>query len=139
MDRQREILRQSAQMDAAKFGIVNVCGEYVVAPEIMSALGTGNYKLNYEFTVNWDNYVNNLKEWCTKRVLWLSDHLAPGVDIVTFHGGTVKTDGSDVSGDTGMPFVDVKSGDWFCPYVKYVYDNGLFPALRRLPSSPTQR
>ena len=97
VDRQREILRQSAQMDAAKFGIVNVCGEYVVSPEIMSALGTGNYKLNYEFTVNWDNYVNNLKEWCTKRVLWLSDHLAPGVDIVTFHGGTVKTDGSDVS------------------------------------------
>ena len=28
--------------------------------------------------------------------------------------------------DTGMPFTDVKSGDWFCPYVKYVYDNGLF-------------
>ena len=136
VDRQREILRQSAQMDAAKFGIVNVCGEYVVAPEIMSALGTGNYKLNYEFTVNWDNYVNNLKEWCTKRVLWLSDHLAPGVDIVTFHGGTVKTDGSDVSGDTGMPFVDVKSGDWFCPYVKYVYDNGLFAGTSETTFEP---
>ncbi len=136
VDRQREILRQSAQMDAAKFGIVNVCGEYVVSPEIMSALGTGNYKLNYEFTVNWDNYVNNLKEWCTKRVLWLSDHLAPGVDIVTFHGGTVKTDGSDVSGDTGMPFVDVKSGDWFCPYVKYVYDNGLFAGTSETTFEP---
>ena len=136
VDRQREILRQSAQMDAAKFGIVNVCGEYVVAPEIMSALGTGNYKLNYEFTVNWDNYVNNLKEWCTKRVLWLSDHLAPGVDIVTFHGGTVKTDGSDVSGDTGMPFTDVKSGDWFCPYVKYVYDNGLFAGTSETTFEP---
>ncbi len=136
VDRQREILRQSAQMDAAKFGIVNVCGEYVVSPEIMSALGTGNYKLNYEFTVNWDNYVNNLKEWCTKRVLWLSDHLAPGVDIVTFHGGTVKTDGSDVSGDTGMPFTDVKSGDWFCPYVKYVYDNGLFAGTSETTFEP---
>ena len=136
VDRQREILRQSAQMDAAKFGIVNVCGEYVVSPEIMSALGTGNYKLNYEFTVNWDNYVNNLKEWCTKRVLWLSDHLAPGVDIVTFHGGTVKTDGSDVSSDTGMPFVDVKSGDWFCPYVKYVYDNGLFAGTSETTFEP---
>ncbi len=136
VDRQREILRQSAQMDAAKFGIVNVCGEYVVSPEIMSALGTGNYKLNYEFTVNWDNYVNNLKEWCTKRVLWLSDHLAPGVDIVTFHGGTVKTDGSDVSSDTGMPFADVKSGDWFCPYVKYVYDNGLFAGTSETTFEP---
>ena len=136
VDRQREILRQSAQMDAAKFGIVNVCGEYVVAPEIMSALGTGNYKLNYEFTVNWDNYVNNLKEWCTKRVLWLSDHLAPGVDIVTFHGGTVKTDGSDVSSDTGMPFTDVKSGDWFCPYVKYVYENGLFAGTSETTFEP---
>ena len=136
VDRQREILRQSAQMDAAKFGIVNVCGEYVVSPEIMSALGTGNYKLNYEFTVNWDNYVNNLKEWCTKRVLWLSDHLAPGVDIVTFHGGTVKTDGSDVSSDTGMPFTDVKSGDWFCPYVKYVYDNGLFAGTSETTFEP---
>lgn len=138
VDRQREVLRQSAEMDAAKFGIVNVCGEYVVAPDVFSALGTGSYKLNYEFTVNWDNYVNNLKEWCTKRVLWLSDHLAPGVDIVTFHGGTVKTDGSDESGgdNTGMPFVDVKSSDWFCPYVKYVYDNGLFSGTSETTFEP---
>ena len=134
VDRQREVIRQSAEMDAARFGIINVCGEYVVAPDIMSALGTGKYKLNYEFTVNWDNYVNNLKEWCAKRVLWLTDHLAPGVDIVTFHGGTVKTDGSET--DTGLPFTDVHSGDWFFPYVKYVYENGLFSGMSETTFEP---
>ncbi len=134
VDRQREVIRQSAEMDAAKFGIINVCGEYVVAPDIMSALGTGSYKLNYEFTVNWDNYVNNLKEWCVKRVLWLTDHLAPGVDIVTFHGGTVKTDGSE--NETGLPFTDVHSGDWYFPYVKYVYENGLFSGMSETTFEP---
>ena len=28
--------------------------------------------------------------------------------------------------DTGLPFTDVSSGDWFYDAVKYVYDNGLF-------------
>lgn len=27
---------------------------------------------------------------------------------------------------TGMPFTDVHSSDWYCPYVKYVFDEGLF-------------
>ena len=124
VDRQRELMRASALMDRHRMGPINLAAEYVVAPNTVRAIGTGNYKLNYEITTSWDNYVNNLREYCVKRVLWLSDHLAPGVDIVTFHGGTVKTDGSEI--DTGMPFNDVHSGDWFFPYVKYVYDNGLF-------------
>ncbi len=57
----------------------------------MRAIGTGDYKLNYKVTVSWDAYVDNLKEYCSKRVLWLSDHLAPGVEIVTNHGGHVAT------------------------------------------------
>ena len=40
----------------------------------MRAIGTGKYKLNYQVTTTWDDYVANLKEWCTKRTLWLSDH-----------------------------------------------------------------
>ena len=41
----------------------------------MNLLGTGKYALNYEVTLTWDNYVNNLREFCAKRVLWLGDHL----------------------------------------------------------------
>lgn len=134
VDRQREVLRQSAEMDRTKMGLINLAAEYVVAPNTMRALGTGEYQLNYEITVGWDSYVNNLKEWCVKRVKWLSDHLAPGVDIVTYHGGTVKTDGSE--NNTGMPFDDVHSGDWFCPYVKYVYDNGMFAGTSETTFEP---
>lgn len=129
VDHQREIIRDSALMDSGKFGILNVCADYVVAPNTMSMLGTGKYRLQYEITVGWDNYVNNLKEYCTKRVMWLSDHLAPGVDITTFHGGTVKTSEEPdlvVAENSGLPFDDVFTNDWFYPYVKYVYENGLF-------------
>lgn len=31
----------------------------------------------------------------------------------------------DIPGDTGLPFTDVGSDDWFYDAVKYVYDNGL--------------
>lgn len=100
VDRQREVLRESALMDRAKMGVINLAAEYVVAPTTMSLLGTGKYRLKYEITTGWDNYVNNLKEYCTKRVLWLSDHLAPGVDIVTLHGGTVSTADEDAVVET---------------------------------------
>ena len=40
----------------------------------LDIIGTGKYKLNYQVTTTWDDYVANLKEWCTKRTLWLSDH-----------------------------------------------------------------
>lgn len=134
VERQRIMLRASADMNNEKHGANSLSGQYVVAPNTMSALGTGEYKLNYEITIGWDSYVNNLKEWCVKRVKWLSDHLAPGVDIVTSHGGRVKTDGSE--NNTGMPFTDVHSDDWFCPYVKYVYDNGMFAGTSETTFEP---
>lgn len=72
---QREFLRASANMNNALWDTNHIGGEFTVAPNTMSALGTGKYKLNYEITYTWDNYVNNLKEFCGKRVMWLSDHL----------------------------------------------------------------
>ena len=89
--KQEKLLRQSAYMNNALFGTNSLSAEYVVAPNTMEALGTGKYKLNYEVTLTWDNYIHNLREYCQKRVMWLSDHLAPGVDITTDHGGTVST------------------------------------------------
>ncbi|MBR5752878.1 MAG: CotH kinase family protein, partial [Clostridia bacterium] len=89
--KQEKKLRQSAYMNNALFGTNSLSAEYVVAPNTMEALGTGKYKLNYEVTLTWDNYIHNLREYCQKRVMWLSDHLAPGVDITTDHGGTVST------------------------------------------------
>lgn len=91
VDEQARVVEESALMDREKMGLINLSAEYVVAPNTMKLLGTGKYKLNYRITTGWDDYIYNLKEYCTKRVMWLSDHLAPGVDIVTYHGGTVST------------------------------------------------
>ncbi len=89
--KQEKLLRQSAYMNNDRFGTNSLSAEYVVAPNTMAALGTGKYKLNYKVTTTWDDYIDNLREYCQKRVVWLSDHLAPGVDITTNHGGTVST------------------------------------------------
>ena len=85
VDVQREFLRASANMNNDLWDTNHIGGEFSVAPNTMSALGTGKYRLNYENTYTWDNYVNNLKEYCGKRVMWLSDHLyaEPAVGSIT--------------------------------------------------------
>lgn len=75
VETQKEILRDSALMNNVKWGTHHLNAEYVIAPNTMHIIGTGKYALNYNVTVDWDAYVSNLKEYCTKRVLWLSDHL----------------------------------------------------------------
>ena len=74
-DRQAEVLGASADMNNELWGTHSLSADYLVAPNTMSFLGTGSYRLRYEPTLTWQNYVNNLKEFCAKRVLWLSDHL----------------------------------------------------------------
>lgn len=74
VDRQKALLRDSALMNNERWLTNNLCADYVVAPNTMRAIGTGKYKLNYQITTTWDDYVANLKEWCTKRTMWLSDH-----------------------------------------------------------------
>ena len=76
VDVQRELLRDSADMNNALWGTHSIGAYYLVAPVTMHLLGTGKYALNYQVTVNWDAYVNNLREFATKRVMWLSDNLA---------------------------------------------------------------
>ena len=75
VETQKEILRGSALMNNVKWGTHHLNAEYVIAPNTMHIIGTGKYALDYKVTVDWDAYVHNLKEYCTKRVLWLSDHL----------------------------------------------------------------
>lgn len=75
VDRQKDVLDASARMNNAKWGTDSLCADYLVAPNTMKALGTGKYRLEYEVTITWDNYVNNLREYCGKRVLWLNDNL----------------------------------------------------------------
>ena len=75
VDRQRETIRASAMMNNVLWGTHSLSADYLIAPTTMSLLGTGKYALHYDVTLTWDNYVNNLREFCTKRVMWLSDHL----------------------------------------------------------------
>ena len=75
VDRQRAVIEASALMNNVRWGTHHLGADYLVAPTTMSVLGAGKYRLNYEVTVNWDSYVNNLKEYCAKRVMWMSDHL----------------------------------------------------------------
>lgn len=86
---QRSILRKSVQMNNTKLDAYPISTDFVIAPNTMRAIGSGKYKLDYKVTLTWDDYVDNLKEYCNKRVLWMSDHMAPGETIKTFHGGTV--------------------------------------------------
>lgn len=74
--RQSKVIRDSARMNNALWLTNHPGAEYVVAPNTMQLLGTGKYKLEYEITTTWSSYVRNLREYCTKRVLWLSDQLA---------------------------------------------------------------
>ena len=75
VDRQREAIRASALMNNDLWGTHSLSADYLIAPTTMSLLGTGKYALHYDVTLTWDNYVNNVKEFCTKRVMWLTDHL----------------------------------------------------------------
>ena len=75
VDRQREIIRASALMNNDLWGTHSLSADYLIAPNTMSLLGTGKYALHYDVTLTWDNYVNNVKEFCDKRVMWLTDHL----------------------------------------------------------------
>ena len=91
VDREKEVLKASALMNNVKWGTHHLNAEYVVAPNTMHIIGTGKYALNYKVTVDWDAYVHNLKEYCTKRVLWLSDHLY----VEKPEGSIVKKDHGD--------------------------------------------
>ena len=75
VDRQQTLLRASALMNNARWGTHSLCADYLIAPGTMSLLGTGKYALQYHVTLSWDDYVYNLREYCDKRVMWLSDHL----------------------------------------------------------------
>lgn len=72
--RQQQFLKDSALMNNERWLTNNLCADYLVAPNTMAALGTGKYQLRYHVTTTWNDYCYNLKEFCTKRVLWLSDH-----------------------------------------------------------------
>ena len=89
--KQVNLIRKSAIMNNDLHGANSLSAYYLVAPNTMASIGTGKYKLNYKVTLTWDDYIDNLREYCRKRTMWLSDHLAPGVDITTYHGGTVST------------------------------------------------
>jgi hypothetical protein len=82
----------------------------------MHMLGTGQYALNYQVTVNWDSYVNNLREYATKRVMWLSDHLwleAPSGSITktTMPDGSVVLEAVLTAGNTANTFQWQRSED----------------------------
>lgn len=79
--KQKKLLRDSAYMNNHMYGSNSLSAEYVFTPNTLAFLGTGKYKLDYSFTTTWEDYVHNLREYCNKRVLWLSDNLAPGADI----------------------------------------------------------
>lgn len=82
--KQKKVLQQSAYMNNNLFLTNSPSAEYVFTPNTLAILGTGKYRLDYHFTTTWEDYVHNLREYCEKRVLWLSDHLKPGEKISTF-------------------------------------------------------
>ena len=94
---QTELVRDSAMMNYKKYKLA-LSAEYVVSPTIMSLLGTGKYRLNYKITTDWDSFIYNLREFCSKRTMWLTDNLQVDnvedettVDPATVEEETVET------------------------------------------------
>ena len=116
VDRQQELIRASALMNNDRWGTNSLCADYLIAPGTMSLLGTGKYALHYRVTLTWDDYVYNLREYCAKRVLWLSDHLrleAPVGAIVKqeLEDGTVVLQASLSAGNDANTFQWQRSAD----------------------------
>ena len=72
-------------------------------------------------------------------VNWLLRNVEPGTYRLVYNGYSKDLLGNyngftseskpflvNQSGNSGLPFVDVKEADWSWPYVKYVYENGMF-------------
>ena len=72
IDKQRALVKDSALMNNDLWGTHHLGAYYIVTPAFM---GTGKYMVQYEVTANWNAYVNNMREFAQKRVLWLADHL----------------------------------------------------------------
>ncbi len=115
VDREKEVLEASALMNNEKWGTHHLNAEYVIAPNTMHIIGTGKYALNYKVTVNWDAYVANLKEYCTKRVMWLSDHLfaekPAGIIVKKQHEGGPVTLLAELTAGTNSTYQWQKSTD----------------------------
>ena len=73
VDSMSAMLEDSALMNNALWGTHHIGSYYYVTPV---SLGTGKYAVNFEITTSWRSYVNNLKEFAAKRVMWMSDHMA---------------------------------------------------------------
>lgn len=91
IDRQQAILKDSALMNNALWGTHHLGTYYVVVPAYM---GTGKYMLNYEVTTSWTSYVNNMRDFAGKRVLWLADHLYAEYPVGAIEGETELQPGS---------------------------------------------
>ena len=116
VDHWRDEIRASALMNNVLWGTHSLSADYLVAPTTMSLLGTEKYALHYDVTLTWDNYVNNVKEFVTKRVMWLSDHLAmqaPEGSIVkkTLANGGVVLQAAVTAGNTRNTFQWQRSDD----------------------------
>ena len=114
--RQQTLLRDSALMNNDLWNTHHLGAEYVVAPNTMHLIGTGKYALNYHVTLNWDEYVYNLREYCEKRVLWLTDHLYSETPA----GEIART----TSGDGELLTVTLTAGDNNASYQWQRLENG---------------
>ena len=78
VDSMSAMLKDSALMNNDLWGTHHIGSYYYVTPV---SLGTGKYAVNYEITTSWNSYVNNLKEFATKRVMWMNDHMAAAAPV----------------------------------------------------------
>ena len=76
---QANLIEASANMDADVWGLHHL-GVYFYFADL--GLGTGKYQLHYKMTNTWRDYVDNMLEYATKRVMWLSDNLVPGAETI---------------------------------------------------------
>lgn len=112
---QQMVLSDSADMNNDLWGLHHLGVYFVPVP---LTVGTGKYQLNYKITDSWDAYVDNLREYTSKRVMYLTDNLyveAPSGsilgDVNAVSGGSVTLTANVTSGNSANSFIWQSSTD----------------------------
>ncbi len=100
---QQMILSDSADMNNDLWGLHHLGVYFVPVP---LTVGTGEYQLHYKITDSWDAYIDNLREYTTKRVKYLTDNL-----YVEAPQGTVSGESSAAEGEKITLTADITAGN----------------------------
>lgn len=91
---QQMILSDSADMNNDLWGLHHLGVYFAPVP---LTIGTGKYQLHYKITDSWDAYIDNLREFAGKRVMYLTDNLYVEAPQGTIDGDVSAAEGGKIT------------------------------------------